>query len=128
IAAGGGLVAIANAPVTNTDKKVTGEIVLAVPVELAPVKKRVAEQTTQATIIGLAAPVGLVAGRGGGPQLTVPIETETHAAISLQASVAEPPGAPRAGKNNLVRFGGFACMALAGIFLAVFVASALRRG
>ena len=124
-ASAGGLRVVASAPITDQKSVVRGAVVLAVPVDLAPVKQRISEHTMVASLVGLGPPivlVGVVDAPAGTP-ITVPIETESHAKLSLEA-VVPTTFTPRDPTLRIVRF---ACLALSALLLIIFVATSLRR-
>jgi len=108
----------------------SGELLLAVPVDLEPMKKRVADHAQEAQLVGLAVPIAFGAGPGtGGTKLTLPIPTDSHVTLQLEAIVAEPapttPGSPpRSASLGVARY---ACMGLAGLLLVGFFATSYRR-
>jgi hypothetical protein len=63
--------------------KVSGEIVLAVPIDLEAIRKKI---TMPSSLVGLGPPIVIVGGAPGGKKQTIKIDTEMHAPISLEAT------------------------------------------
>ena len=80
---------VANAQI-DEQQGTSGEVVLATPIDLEPMKKRVADHVTEATIVGLGAPVVLVpAGKPGGEKVKLIIETESKLPLALEVVLAK---------------------------------------
>ena len=127
---GQGLVVVTAAAIESTRPGLAGELVFAVPVDLEAMKKRVAEHTKQAALIGLGAPIALVAGNASGSKVTLPVETESKAQVQLEAMLPEAPqaavaSAPRGG--GALRIVRYACLGLTGVLLIGFVAMTRKR-
>jgi hypothetical protein len=118
-----GLRTIASAAISNTSGDVRGAIVLAVPVDLAPAKTQARETTT--TLVGLGPPIALARTTPAAMEttVTVPVETEGQAKLSLETAV---PVVPVIRDRNLLLLRG-ACIILAGLFMLVFIGTSLRR-
>jgi hypothetical protein len=79
----GTLMAIATATIAKRQgDKIGGEIVLAVPIDLEAIRKKV---TFPSSLVGLGPPIVIVRGAPGGAKQTLKIETEMQATISLEA-------------------------------------------
>lgn len=132
---GGGLTVVASAEVASSRTDITGQLVLAVPVDLGELQKRVAAHAVHASLIGLSAPVDLVASKApAGEQLAIPIELESHVPVTLQASLAAPAAPPAPAKapapatrGPALRVARFACLGLSLALFVGFVASSRRR-
>ena len=80
---GGVLMSVVDAQIAPAaDAKVSGEIVLAAPIDLEAIRKKV---TMKSSIVGLGAPIVIVGGAPGGEKQTVKIDTEMKAPIALEA-------------------------------------------
>jgi hypothetical protein len=101
---------------------------ISVPIDLEPIKRRVAEQATKATLVGLGAPLVLVKDTGRpGTAVSLPIETKLlkGSALSLAAVLPDPPIAMG---NKVIRMARYACIGLAGLLVLIFAASmAIKR-
>jgi hypothetical protein len=120
---GSNLVVIANAAVTKRGGSIGGQIVLAVPVDVEPIRKKLA---VQSSLVGLGPAIVLVAGNGSGARVKVPIDTEAHAQLSLEAVVAQPLAA-NGGSSRSLRIGRYAFLGLAGLLFAGFGVALRRR-
>jgi hypothetical protein len=114
---------IAGAPVSRQRAGIGGAVAISVPVDLAPVHKRIAEHARSAVLVGLGEPLPLVDGAGNGRAVTVPLPLGSNlqaAPLALAAVVARPGVRP---ELRIVRLG---CWGLAGVLLALFAANLLR--
>jgi hypothetical protein len=119
-------VVVANAQIPQ-QQGTSGEVVLAVPVDVEPMKKRIEAHAAEATLVGLGAPVVLTKSSApGGPKLTALIENEAHAKISLEVVLAKST-ASAAPKKNTLRLVRFGSLGLAGLLMIGFVANLLRK-
>jgi hypothetical protein len=117
------LVVVANALIAQRPSGTSGEVVLAVPVDLEMVKKQVGGTTTNASLAGLGAPIVLVSGAAGDP-VTLPVQTKIlPAGLSLAAST--PPAT--VSKNQALVTGRYACMGLASFLFLIFLGSLVIR-
>jgi hypothetical protein len=126
----GGLVIVAAGAIESTRPGLSGVLVLAVPVDLEAMKKRVAEHTQSASLVGLGPAIPLATGNAAGTKVTLPVETESKAQVQLEAVMPEAPqttvaGAPRGG--GALRIVRYACLGLTGVLLIGFVATARKR-
>jgi hypothetical protein len=112
---------ITNQPIKSPQGQTIGEVVLAAPVEVARIKVELAKVADEAVLMGLALPVVLIKGTGQRPTVTVPIDTKAASGVSLVA-VLRPDGA-----NQPARTARYAALGLAGVFLAIFLVTILRR-
>ncbi|HEY5926161.1 MAG TPA: hypothetical protein VIV11_30960 [Kofleriaceae bacterium] len=113
------VVVVATAAIANERSKIAGELVLATPVELRAVAKRIGEAAAGASIVGLPEPVVLVA-NAGTPNVTIPIpaKTPTAGTLALSAVVLE------AGGSGSVF--AWICMTLSALLLAGFAVLTVR--
>ena len=132
-AAGGALTVVASAQVASSRTDITGQLVLAVPVDLGELQKRVAEHAVGASLIGLAAPVELASSKAPpGEQLAIPIELESKVPLTLQATLAKPAAPPPPARAPVahgpaLRVARFACLGLSLALFVGFVAASRRR-
>jgi hypothetical protein len=85
----GAPIMIANAEIA-AQQGVSGEVVLASPIDLEPMKKRVAGHAVEATITGLGAPIVLAKTNApGGEKVKLLIETEAKLPIALEVVFAK---------------------------------------
>ncbi len=125
IEASGGVPVTAATASVSDQKSVRGSVTLAVPIDLARVKAQLGEQTTTAWLVGLGAPIPLRQAATDAPvvSLTVPIETEDHAKLSLEASVviAMPV------RDKTLKWVRIGCFGLAALLSLIFIGTSLRR-
>jgi hypothetical protein len=126
---GDGVVMIATAAVTPPDG-IGGEIVMAIPIDLGPIKQRIDPHTKSLSIVGLDAPIPLVASPTKGKAVTLPIRTtvdlHTGGPLSIDAVVEVPPAAAASG-SGAIKGARIASLALAGVMTLVLVVTLLRR-
>jgi hypothetical protein len=80
---------IANAQI-DEQQGTTGEVVLATPIDVEPMKKRVAGHAVEATIVGLGAPIVLVkTGKPGGEKVKLMIDNESKLPLALEVVLAK---------------------------------------
>jgi hypothetical protein len=80
---------IANAQV-DEQQGTSGEVVLATPIDVEPLKKRVADHAVEASIVGLGAPVVLMkTGKPAGEKVKLIIETESKLPLALEVVLAK---------------------------------------
>jgi hypothetical protein len=114
---------IASAPVARQRAGIGGAVAISVPVDLAPLQKRIAEHTRSAALVGLGEPLPLVGAAGDGRAVTVPLAIGSD----LQAGpLALAAVLPRPGIRSELRAVGLGCWGLAGVLLALFAANLLR--
>jgi len=114
---------LAGAPVAKQRAGIGGAVALSVPVDLAPLEKRIADHVRSVALVGLGEPLPLVGAPGNGHAVTVPlpIGSDLQAGpLALAAVVSRPAIRPE------LRFVRLGCWGLAGILLALFVANLLR--
>ncbi|HSD86923.1 MAG TPA: hypothetical protein VLB44_05390 [Kofleriaceae bacterium] len=119
---------VANAEIPQ-QQGTSGEVVLAVRVDVEPMKKRIEPHAAEATLVGLGPPVVLAKHAGaapGGSKLTALIENEAHAKISLEVVLANHSAAA-APKKNPLRLIRFASLGLAGLLMLGFIANLFRK-
>lgn len=114
-----GVVVVAATPVTNDRAVPTGDLVLAVPVDLSPIAEGLSDEARGVVLEGLGEPVVLRAG-GAATNLRIPVRTRTPAAGSLAlAASVRPPAAT----SDLY---AWACAVLSALFLGTFAVSVVR--
>jgi hypothetical protein len=114
---------IAGAPVARHRAGIGGAVAISVPIDLAPVRKRIAEHARSAALVGLGEPLPLVDGPADGRAVTVPVPLGFNlqtGPLGLSAVVARPDVQPT------LRIAGLGCWGLAGILLALFAVNLLR--
>jgi serine/threonine-protein kinase len=114
---------VAGAPVSRQRTGIGGAVAISVPIDLAAVRKRLAEHARSAALVGLGEPLPLVDGPDDGRAVTVPIpvgSTLQTGPLGLTAVVARP------GSRPALRTAGLGCWGLAGILLALFAVNLLR--
>jgi hypothetical protein len=94
-----------------------------VPVDLAPLAKRIADHVRSAALVGLGEPLPLVGDPGDGRAVTIPlpIGSDLQAGPLALAAVVSRPGL-----RPEFRIIGLGCWGLAGVLLALFAANLLR--
>lgn len=107
------LVVVASAAIANGRSAVAGELVLATPVDLVSVTKRIAEQASGAQLVGMRKPV-VLAPSNSAPNVTVPISAKTPVAgtLALAAFV------PSSGASSIW---AWLCMTISAGLFATFV-------
>jgi hypothetical protein len=122
-----GVVMVATAAVAPTNG-VGGEIVMAIPVDLGPIKQRIDPRTLSATLNGLDAQIPLVVSPTKGVAVSLPVRTtvdlHTAAPLSISAVVATPPAV--AG-NSAIKAARIVSISIAGVMALVLVATLVRR-
>ncbi|HEX3763060.1 MAG TPA: serine/threonine-protein kinase [Kofleriaceae bacterium] len=114
---------IAGAPVARQRTGIGGAVAIAVPIDLAPLQKRIAEHARSAALVGLGAPLPLVGAAADAPTVTIPLPL----ASDLQASpLALAAVLPRPGARPELRIVGLGGWAVAGLLLALFAVNLLR--
>jgi hypothetical protein len=80
---------VANAQV-DEQQGTSGEVVLATTIDIAPMKKRVADHAVEASIVGLGAPIVLLkTDKPGGEKVKLIIETESKLPLALEVVLAK---------------------------------------
>jgi hypothetical protein len=126
---GKGIAVVANAAIDKRESGIGGEVVVSVPVDLAPIKARIAPQTGSATLALGTASVPLVASsKQPGTDLVLPIDVKTlePGTLSLHA-VLEAIPRPADPRKRQIKIARAACLGLAAGMVLVFVASLFRR-
>ena len=114
---------IAGAPVATQRAGIGGAVAISVPIDLAPLEKRIADHVRSAALVGLGEPLVLVGSAGDGHDVTVPLPLGSDlqaGPLALAAVVARPGIRPE------LRIVGLGCWGLAGVLLALFAANLLR--
>jgi hypothetical protein len=123
---GSRITVVAAAPVARQKSGIGGSVAISVPLDLSPIKRRLAEHARSATLVGFGAPVPLVgAGGPGATAVAVPIQLSPDLGIggvSLAAVIAPPPGNLRR-KLQIARL---SCWVGGGALLVLYLASLLR--
>jgi hypothetical protein len=104
---------------------VGGAVALSVPVDLEPIRNRLAEHARSATLIGLGEPLSLVHTVVGGEPLRVAVPLNDLGAREVSLAVVPVPAAGGRSEMRLVRLGSWA---LGAVMLMLFTASLLRSG
>jgi hypothetical protein len=120
---GARITVVVGAPVTRQKAGVGGAVAIAMPIDLAPLARRIAEHARAASLIGLGTPLTVIHTTGNGPSLTVPVPLAPDlrpGEVSLAVMVPPPPSRPE------LRAARLGCWALAGVLLALFIANLLR--
>ncbi len=120
---GNKLTIIAGAPVSKQRAGIGGAVAISVPIDLAPVHKRIAEHVRSAALVGLGEPLSLVDGDGDGRAVSVPLPLGANlqaGPLALAAVIPQPSIRPE------LRIVGLGCWGLAGVLLALFAANLLR--
>jgi hypothetical protein len=123
---GPAVTSIVNAGIPERDG-VGGEVVMSVPIDLEPIKRRVDPRARKVTLIGLAAPVALVEAPGPGVEVAavpIPVTVDHVGTLSLAGVVAVPPPAA---PSSAIRVARYASFALAGLMALVLVVTLVRR-
>jgi serine/threonine-protein kinase len=113
---------LAGAPVARQRGGIGGAVAISVPIDLAPLEKRIADHVRSAALIGLGEPLPLVAAAGDGRPVTVALPIGSVQAGPLALAAVVPRPAIRPG----LRIIGLGCWGLAGVLLALFAANLLR--
>lgn len=115
---------LVSVPITTQNGAVGGSLALLTPVDLTSIKSAIARHAIKATLVGLTAPIDLVAGTGSGDAVTVPVSVAADfkaGPLSLAATIARPtPAAPKFGIARFVAWG------LAGGLFVLFLLRLLR--
>jgi tRNA A-37 threonylcarbamoyl transferase component Bud32 len=114
---------VVGAPVARQNAGIGGAVAIAMPLDLAPVAKRIAEHARSATLVGFGAPLAVIHATGTGPSRTIPVPLPPDlrpGEVSLAVMV--PPTTVHA-ELRVARLG---CWALGGVLLALFIANLLR--
>jgi hypothetical protein len=123
---GARITVVVSAPVARQRAGIGGSVAISVPIDLAPINRRLAEHARSATLVGFGAPVRLVGAAGaGGTAIAVPIPPSSElrtAGVALAAVVARPPGDLRQ-KLWIARL---SCWCGGGALLVLYLASLLR--
>lgn len=123
---GDGVAMIATAAVPPTNG-IGGEIVMAIPVDLGPIKQRIDPRALSVALLGLDAPIALAASDAKGVSVSLPIRTtvDLHAAapLSMSAVIAAPPAA----KGNTFKVARIALISLSGVMALVLIIALVRR-
>jgi serine/threonine-protein kinase len=120
---------VVGAPIVKQQAGVGGAVAIAMPLDLAAIRKRLAEHARAATLIGLGPPLPLL-GTGGdsaaaGPTvISVPLGSDLGAGEVAVSAVATPPADLRDG----LRLARLACWGIGAVLLALFTANLLRGG
>jgi hypothetical protein len=120
---GGQITLLVGVPVVKPRAGIGGALTLSVPVDLAPLQKRIAEHARSAALVGLGEPLPLVGAASNAPTVTIPlsISSDLHAGPLALAAVV-----PRPGVQLGLRVVGLGCWGVAGVLLALFAANLLR--
>jgi len=111
-----------SAKIPSQQPDISGELLLAVPVDLAPIEKRITGHALHAELIGLAAPVQVVKGDGSGTKIAIPVETEAHVPLGLDITVASAVPSGQTASSRARRLACYACLGLAVALLIGFAA------
>ncbi len=104
-----------------------GELALVAPIDLASLKAHPMGDLTGVALAGLGAPLALgTPAVPGGSAISVPITTTVAKGASLSIVATLAAAAP-SGSEHLLDEAGYACAALAALFLIVFGVSLFRR-
>ena len=115
---GPAMVAAAKIAKANVD----GEVAIGVPLDLEPIRQRLADSVHEAVLVGLAVPVVIVKSSGEpGTVVTMPVKTTN---IDGQVSLAAIVRAESGTKLAIVRYAAFG---LGGLLLSLFLFLVLRR-
>ncbi|HEY0482625.1 MAG TPA: serine/threonine-protein kinase [Kofleriaceae bacterium] len=120
---------VVGAPIIKQQAGVGGAVAIAMPLDLAPIRKRLAEHARAATLIGLGPPLPLL-GTGGdsaaaGPTvISVALGPDLGAGEVAVSAVATPPADLRDG----LRLARLVCWGIGAMLLALFIANLLRGG
>ncbi len=122
-AAGRGPVVSAMVPITNQRGERAGALVVASPIDVAPIAARVARHARSASLVGLGPALTLVRDGGGGAvePMAFPRPLDPGFAerpVALRAGLPSSPGSRPSGDA------GYACFAIAGL---LFLLAAVRR-
>jgi hypothetical protein len=93
------------------------------PLDLAPLARRIAEHARSAILVGFGAPLAVIHATGTGPSRSVPVPLPPDlrpAEVSLAVMVPPTTAHP---EFRVARLG---CWALGGVLLALFIANLLR--
>ncbi|HMG54647.1 MAG TPA: hypothetical protein VK601_14220, partial [Kofleriaceae bacterium] len=117
---------VAGAPIARTRAGISGTVAIAAPVDLAPLKRRIAQHARSAALIGLGTSLQLAGApaAAGSPAITIPVALGADLEIgevAITAVVTPPAMRPE------LRIAGLASWGLAGVLLALFVATLFRR-
>ncbi|HEU4731591.1 MAG TPA: serine/threonine-protein kinase [Kofleriaceae bacterium] len=117
---------VAGAPVAKQQAGVGGAVAISVPIDLAPIKRRLAEHVRSATLVGFGPAVPLCgAADAGETTITVALplgqELGVHDA-AIAAVVPAPPGQLR----EKLRVARLLCWGTGGILLVLYLANLLR--
>jgi hypothetical protein len=116
---------VVGAPVLKQQAGVGGSAAIAMPLDLAPLKRRLAEHVQSATLRGFGPAIALVDAGGAGTPVAVkvPLGAELGAGeVSLTAVFAGSPGAI----HDKIRIARWSCWALCGGLFVLYVAGLLR--
>ncbi|MBA3817996.1 MAG: hypothetical protein H0X17_03825 [Deltaproteobacteria bacterium] len=110
--------------------KTAGAAVLTTTVDLEPVRRRLAELTTQATLEGLGAPLVVVgtAPAAGDTRVTLPIKLapEVHAGAVALAVAVVTPAAAQVKQPQTFKLAGYGLWVLGALLLVIYVMGLLR--
>jgi serine/threonine protein kinase len=128
-AAGEQLTVVASAPIATQQATIGGALAIAVPVELGPIKERVAAHAARATLVGFASPITLAgtSSSGAGTPVSIPVVLEGvpgSLAISAVLAPIEGLAAPR---FELARLVAWALGAVLFVSYLVVLAIHVRR-
>jgi hypothetical protein len=123
-----GVIILANAGMAKQESGIGGEVVLAVPLDLEPIKGRIGDQANQASLMGLEKPVVLVADNGkpgGNIAIAIGTKQKLHDG-SISLSVVVPQAAVAASTGSGIEIARFVCLGLAGLLILIFAVSIVR--
>jgi hypothetical protein len=123
------LTVVVGAQVTRQNGGAGGSVAISVQIDLAPIARRLAGHARAATLIGLGAPVPLLAAaRGGGSSITVAIprgpELGSGGTGSMSLAAVLAPAA--AAVHDKLQIAQLACWGVGGALLVLYLASLLR--
>lgn len=119
---------VVSAPVLKQQSGVGGAVAITVPVDLAPLGKRIAEHVLSATVLGFGPPIPLVGGGaagGAGPVASVVIPLSADVQSGEPTLTAVFPAIPDDGRDKL-RLARLASWGLCGVLLVFYVVGLLR--
>jgi hypothetical protein len=120
---GAKLVVLVSSPVTTQHRGIGGTVVLAVPIDLAPVTTQLAAHASNVTLRGLDAPIALVPAAAAGSPTDVPLALPKELGASASLTATLPPVVAPPDRLGLVRL---ACWGLAGILGIAYLVNLLR--
>jgi tRNA A-37 threonylcarbamoyl transferase component Bud32 len=120
---GATITVVAGAPVARQKAGIGGAVAIAMPLDLAPIARRLAEHARAAMLVGFGEPLPLIPPTGSGRLVSVPVPLSTDLrSREIALSVVVSPASARP-ELRVIRL---ACWALGGVLLALFTANLLR--